>query len=59
MYSAIMNGKGSKRRPKVISDEAFANAWDNIFVRKVTPDHGKTKVHKSKKSYSRKNLKID
>jgi len=43
-----MSGKGSKRRPQVISDEQFAQAWDNIFTRKVTPDHGKTQVHKDK-----------
>lgn len=43
-----MNGKGSKRRPQVVSDEQFAQAWDNIFVRKVTPSHASTQMHKDK-----------
>lgn len=43
-----MNGKGSKRRPQIVSDEQFAKAWDNIFVRKVTPSHASTQVHKDK-----------
>ena len=47
-------GKGSKRRPQVISDNAFADAWDKIFVRKKTPPQGRTQVHTNKKAYSRK-----
>ena len=43
-----MNGKGSKRRPQVVSQKQFEEAWDNIFVRKVTPEHASTKVHKDK-----------
>ena len=38
-------GKGSKRRPKIVSQEQFEDAWDNIFVRKVTPKHGAQKIH--------------
>ena len=41
-------GKGSKRRPQVVSDEDFKNAWDNIFPRKVTPSHASTQMHKDK-----------
>jgi hypothetical protein len=43
-----MNGKGSKRRPQVVSQSQFEEAWDKIFVRKVTPEHASTKVHKDK-----------
>ena len=50
-------GKGSKRRPQVISDNAFADAWDKIFVRKKTPPQGRTQVHKNKKKPSRVDLK--
>jgi len=41
-------GKGSKRRPQLVSDDQFKNAWDNIFTRKKTPSHGITKIHKDK-----------
>ena len=41
-------GKGSKRRPQVVSDEQFKNAWDNIFPRKKTPSHGITQIHVDK-----------
>ena len=51
-------GKGSKRRPQVISDSAFADAWDKIFARKKTPPQGRTQVHTSKKVYNR-NRKIE
>lgn len=43
-----MNGKGSKRRPQIVSQKQFEEAWDSIFVRKVTPEHATTKVHKDK-----------
>ena len=52
-----MTGKGSKRRPQVITDEQFAAAWDRIFVRKETPDHAKTKVHRDKTKYNRKDFR--
>ena len=42
-------GKGSKRRPQVVSDDQFKNAWDRIFPRKKTPSHGITQVHTNKK----------
>ena len=41
-------GKGSKRRPKVISQEQFEDNWQKIFGRKITPKHGATQVHKDK-----------
>ena len=41
-------GKGSKRRPQVVSDEQFENAWDSIFPRKKTPSHGITQIHVDK-----------
>ena len=41
-------GKGSKRRPQVVSDEHFKNAWDNIFPRKKIPSHGITQIHVDK-----------
>ena len=41
-------GKGSKRRPQIISDDKFQEAWDNIFPRKVTPPHASTQMHKDK-----------
>ena len=41
-------GKGSKRRPQVVSDEDFKNAWDNIFLRKVTHSLASTQMHKDK-----------
>ena len=40
--------KGSKRRPKVVSQKQFEEAWDNIFTRKITPAHGATQKHKDK-----------
>ena len=42
-------GKGSKRRPQVVSDKDFQDAWDKIFPRKVTPKHGATQIHENKK----------
>ena len=38
-------GKGSKRRPKLITQEQFEDNWDKIFGRKITPNHGKTQRH--------------
>ena len=43
-----MSGKGSKRRPRVVSEQDFADAWNNIFPRKTTPPHASTQVHKDK-----------
>ena len=43
-----MSGKGSKRRPQIVSDDKFQEAWDNIFPRKITPPHASTQVHKDK-----------
>ena len=41
-------GKGSKRRPTIITDQQFQNNWDSIFARKKTPKHGATKIHDDK-----------
>jgi len=41
-------GKGSKRRPQVVNQKQFEEAWDNIFPRRKTPTHGITQVHKDK-----------
>ena len=38
--------KGSKRRPKLITEEQFVENWDKIFARKEIPKHGRTLVHK-------------
>ena len=43
-----MSGKGSKRRPQIVSQEQFEKAWNKIFVRKETPKHAMSKVHKDK-----------
>ena len=40
--------KGSKRRPKLITEEQFVENWDKIFARKEIPKHGRTMVHKDK-----------
>ena len=48
--------KGSKRRPKIVTDEQFKEAWDSIFVRKKTPKHSVTRVHPDKTKYNRKKL---
>ena len=53
-----MAGKGSKQRPKMITQKQFEDNWDKIFVRKKTPDHGKTQVHSDKTKYNRKNQKV-
>ena len=45
---ALVMGKGSKRRPQIVSDDKFQEAWDNIFPRKKTPPHATTQVHKDK-----------
>ena len=50
-------GKGSKRRPQVVSEKDFQDAWDKIFPRKITPKHGQPSVHKDKTKYNRKSLK--
>lgn len=34
MMTGRMSGKGSKRRPKVISDDEFADRWERAFGRK-------------------------
>ena len=31
-------GKGSSRRPQLISDEEAQNNWDNIFRKKINSD---------------------
>ena len=49
--------KGSKRRPQVVSDKDFKDAWDKIFVRKKTPKHGHSQVHRDKTKYNRKVVK--
>ena len=41
-------GKGSKRRPTIITDQQFQDNWDSIFTRKKTPKQGATKIHKDK-----------
>ena len=40
--------KGSKQRPKLITEEEFNDNWDRIFARKKTPKHGRSLVHKDK-----------
>ena len=45
---ALVMGKGSKRRPQIVSDDKFQEAWNNIFPRKKTPPHATTQVHKDK-----------
>ena len=55
-------GKGSKRRPTVVSDKQFEDNWEKVFgkkepkvkSRKVTPKHGQSQVHKDKTKYKRK-----
>ncbi len=49
--------KGSKQRPRVVTQKQFEDAWDNIFARKKTPPQGRTQVHKNKKKKSRVDLK--
>ena len=49
-------GKGSKRRPTVVSDKQFQDNWEKAFGKKEpkvkshkkTPKHGLTQVHKDK-----------
>ncbi len=50
-------GKGSKRRPTLITDENFQNNWDSIFGRKKTPKHGATQIHKDKTKQHPKDYK--
>ena len=52
-------GKGSKRRPQVVSNKDFQDAWDKIFPRKVTPKHGQSQVHRDKTKYNRKVSKTE
>ena len=51
--------KGSKQRPRVVSQKQFEDSWDKIFARKKTPPQGRTQVHKNKKKPSRVDLKKD
>lgn len=44
MFGDFMNGKGSKRRPKSVSQEIFDKNWEKIF--------GKKKEEKDKKNFS-------
>jgi len=41
-------GKGSKRRPQIVNQKQFEEAWDNIFPRRKTPTHAITKKHTDK-----------
>ena len=47
-YILYIMGKGSKRRPQVVNQKQFEEAWNNIFPRRKTPAHGVTQVHKDK-----------
>ena len=47
-------GKGSKQRPRMITDKQFDDNWDKIFPRKKTPKHGATQIHKDKKKEEKK-----
>ena len=49
--------KGSKQRPRVVTQKQFEDSWDKIFARKKTPPQGRTQVHKNKKKPSRVDLK--
>ena len=40
--------KGSKQRPRTITEKEFNDNWNRIFVRKKTPKHGRTLVHKDR-----------
>tara|TARA_B100000902_G_scaffold399327_1_gene469636 strand:- start:173 stop:385 length:213 start_codon:yes stop_codon:yes gene_type:complete len=50
----LVMGKGSKRRPQVISNNEYDKAWEQIFgekrpkARKKTPPHASTQLHKDK-----------
>ena len=43
-----MSGKGSKRRPQIVNQKQFEEAWDKIFPRKLTPAHAVTQKHQDK-----------
>ena len=43
-----MSGKGSKRRPQIVNQKQFEDAWDKIFPRRITPAHAATQKHKDK-----------
>ena len=55
-------GKGSKRRPTMVSDKQFQDNWEKAFgmkepkvkPHKKTPKHGQTQVHQDKTKYKRK-----
>lgn len=54
-------GKGSKRRPRIVTQEQFEDAWDSIFVRKVIPKQGMKKIHQDQtkvipRKYKYKNI---
>ena len=51
--------KGSKQRPKLITEEEFTENWDRIFARKKTPKHGRTLVHKDKTKVIPRKKKYD
>ena len=51
--------KGSKQRPKFISEEQFIENWDKIFARKEIPKHGRTLVHKDKTKVIPRKKKYD
>lgn len=59
MLEAGIMGKGSKQRPRVITDKQFDDNWDKIFPRKKTPKHGATQIHKDKTKYNRVDSKKD
>ena len=52
-------GKGSKRRPKEITQEQFEDNWDRIFGRKKTPKRGATQVHTDKTKIIPRKAKYD
>ncbi len=51
--------KGSKQRPRVVTQKQFEDAWDKIFARKKTPPQSRTQVHVDKTKYNRKKVKND
>ena len=55
--NSLKMSKGSKQRPRVVTQKQFEDSWDKIFARKKTPPQGRTQVHKNKKKPSRVDLK--
>ena len=51
--------KGSKQRPKLITEEEFTENWDRIFARKKTPKHGRTLVHQDRTKVIPRKRKYD